>query len=73
MNKEDLAEIEQNIQVPIKPKKLSSLSIKPSNRVNINSLMSKVREEERKQKKENLFFFGFISIVILTTGVIASL
>ena len=42
-------------------------------RVDINNLMSKVREEERKQKKENVVLFGFISGVIVVTGIIASL
>jgi len=46
---------------------------KISGRVNINNLMSRVREEERKQKKENLVFFGLISSVIVITGIIASL
>jgi hypothetical protein len=35
--------------------------------------MTKVRDEERKQKKENLVFFGLISSVIVITGIIASL
>ena len=42
-------------------------------RVDINRLMSKVREEEKKQKKENLVFFGLISSVIIISGIIASL
>ena len=42
-------------------------------RVDINTLMTKVRDEERKQKKENLVFFGLISSVIVITGIIASL
>ena len=46
---------------------------KISSRVDINRLMSKVREEEKKQKKENLVFFGLISSVIVITGIIASL
>ena len=45
---------------------------KASNRVNINNLMSKVREEEKKQRKENLIFFGLIGSVIIVTGIIAS-
>jgi len=44
-----------------------------SNRVDINDLMSKVRDDEKKQKKENLVFFGLIASVIVITGVIASL
>ena len=44
-----------------------------SKRVDINKLLSRVRSEERKQKKENLVFFGVISSVIVATGIIASL
>ena len=42
-------------------------------RVDINQLMSKVRQGEKKQKKENLVFFGLIASVIVITGIIASL
>ena len=42
-------------------------------RVDINVLLSKVREEKKKQSKENLVFFGLISSVIIITGIIASL
>ena len=53
--------------------KVSNSSSKIPGRVDINNLMLKVREEERKQKKENLVFFGLISSVIVITGIIASL
>tara|TARA_Y100000768_G_scaffold383273_1_gene365106 strand:+ start:504 stop:749 length:246 start_codon:yes stop_codon:yes gene_type:complete len=43
-----------------------------SPKVNINSLMDKVREEKRKEKKENLIFLGLIASVVLITGAIAS-
>ena len=46
---------------------------KITKRVDINKLLSRVRSEERKQKKENLVFFGVISSVIVATGIIASL
>ena len=42
-------------------------------RVDINDLLSRAREDERKQKKENLVFFGVIALVIAITGIIASL
>ena len=71
MSGERIIEVEGHIKTP------SDISIKsPSKipgRVDINNLMSKVREEERKQKKENLVFFGLISSVIVITGIIASL
>ena len=57
MSGERIIEVEQHIKTP------ADISIKsPSKipgRVDINNLMSKFREEERKQKKENLVFFWF--------------
>ena len=44
-----------------------------NSRVDINDLLSRAREDERKQKKENLVFFGVIASVIAVTGIIASL
>ena len=52
---------------------LEKPSVKNHNRVDINDLMSKVRDEKKKQRKENLIFFGLVSSVIIITGVIASL
>ena len=45
----------------------------PNHRVDINDLLFRVREDERKQKKENLIFFGAIASIIAITGIIASL
>ena len=45
----------------------------PHARVDINDLISRARDDEKKQKKENLVFFGLISSVIVITGIIASL
>ena len=44
-----------------------------SNRVDINDLMSRVRDDEKKQKKENLVFFSLVASIIVITGIIASL
>ena len=44
-----------------------------ANRVDINDLMSRVRDDEKKQKKENIVFFSLIAVVIDITGIIASL
>ena len=41
-------------------------------KVDINLLMDKVREEKKKEKKENLIFVSLIASVILITGAIAS-
>ena len=45
----------------------------PDRRVDINDLLSRVRDNEKKQKKENLVFFGLVASVIVITGIIASL
>ena len=42
-------------------------------RVDINVLLSKVRDDEKKQKKENLAFFGIVTLVVVIIGIIASL
>ena len=44
-----------------------------SGRVNINNLMSKIRADYRKQKKENLVFVSLIGSIVVITGIIASL
>ena len=44
-----------------------------SRKVNINNLMSKVRADYRRQKKENLVFVGLIGSIVIITGIIASL
>ena len=53
--------------------KVNESQIKNSGRVNINNLMSKVRADYRKQKKENLVFVGLIGSIVVITGIIASL
>ena len=45
---------------------------KKDKKVDINLLMDKVREEKKKEKKENLIFVSLIASVILITGAIAS-
>ena len=42
-------------------------------KVDINILMDRVREEKKKEKKENIIFLSLIASAILITGVIASL
>ena len=44
-----------------------------TSRVNINNLLSKVRKENNKEKKENYIFVGLICAVVAVTGIIASL
>ena len=43
-----------------------------SKRVDINNLLSKVRQEKNKEKKENLIFLSLICGVVAVTGIIAS-
>ena len=44
-----------------------------ASRVNINDLLSKLKQEKNKEKKENYIFLGLICGVIVITGIIASL
>ena len=53
--------------------KVNESQTKNSGRVNINNLMSKVRADYKKQKNENLVFYGLIGFVVVITGIIASL
>ena len=43
-----------------------------SKKVDINDLLSKVRQVKNKEKKENLIFVGLICGVVAVTGIIAS-
>ena len=52
--------------------KTQSIRSKTS-KVNINNLLSKVRKENNKEKKENYIFLGLICGVVMVTGIIASL
>ena len=49
------------------------LKKKDLHKVDINVLMDRVREEKKKEKKENIIFLSLIASAILVTGVIASL
>ena len=53
--------------------KVNESRAKSSGRVNINNLMSKVRADHKKKKKENLVFVGLIGSIVVITGIIASL
>ena len=43
-----------------------------SKKVDINDLLSKVRQEKNKDKKENYIFLAVICGVVVATGIIAS-
>ena len=62
------AEVSSNAKM-----KVNEYSTKNSARVNINNLMSKVRADYKKKKKENLVFVGLIGSIVVITGIIASL
>ena len=53
---------------------INTQSIKSkTSKVNINNLLSKVRKENNKEKKENYIFLDLICAVVAVTGIIASL
>ena len=45
----------------------------PNIKVDINDLLTRVRDEKKKERKENLLFLSLIASVIVITGIIASL
>jgi len=53
--------------------KVNEFQTKSSRTVNINNLMSKVRADYQKQKKEKLVFVSLIGSVVVLTGIISSL
>ena len=61
-------EVSRNVRM-----KINESRTKTSAKVNINNLMSKVRADHKKQKKENLVFVGLIGSIVVITGIIASL
>ena len=62
-----------NTEIPNLNRTYVSKAKSRNHRVDINDLLSRAREDERKQKKENLVFFGAIASIIAITGIIASL
>ena len=55
-------------------KDLNKTSIdRSSKKVDINLLLSKVRQEKNKEKKDNYIFLGLVCGVVAITGIIASL
>ena len=42
-------------------------------KVNINILLNKVRTDKKREQLESIVFIGLISVVVITTGIIASL
>ena len=64
---------DRNIKVPNLNYRRVNRKRSSNTKVDINDLMNRVRESEKKQKKENLVFFSLIASVIVITGIIASL
>ena len=55
----------------------ANLTIKKTSRkskkVDINILLNKVRVAQKKEKFENIIFFGLVAMSIVVTGIIVSL
>ena len=45
---------------------------KKSNRVDINQLLARVREEKKKENKVSLLFFSLIALIFFASGLILS-
>ena len=44
-----------------------------SKKVNINVLLNNIRTDKKREQLESIVFIGLISVVVITTGIIASL
>ena len=44
-----------------------------SKKVDINTLLKKVRVAQKKEKFENTIFFGMVAMAVVVTGIIVSL
>ena len=42
-------------------------------KVNINILLNNIRTDKKREQLESIVFIGLIAVVIITTGIIASL
>ena len=63
----------------IKKKQIPSTSMtseesrgKTSSRVNINHLIARVKEQEKKENKTNLIYLSLFGVLILSIGIILS-
>jgi hypothetical protein len=63
----------------IKKKQIRSTSMtseesrgKTSSRVNINHLIARVKEQEKKENKTNLIYLSLFGVLILSVGIILS-
>jgi len=63
----------------IKKKQIPSTSMtseeskgKTSSRVNINHLIARVKEQEKKENKTNLIYLGLFGVLIFSVGIILS-
>ena len=50
----------------------NNINIDRKTKVNINTLLNRVRADKKKEKIEVYLFFGFISLALITTGIIVS-
>ena len=46
---------------------------KSAKKVDINILLSKIRDDQKKEKFENTVLFGLVAAVVVVTGIIISL
>ena len=56
----------------VSPPELHSLKHQKK-RVDINTLLNKVRENQKKEKLESTIFFSLVAAVIVVTGIIISI
>ena len=70
MSAENITGIDKNLSALKTPEATKEKNV--SGRVNINHLLARVREEQKKQNKVNLTFFGIFASLVIVVGIILS-
>ena len=70
MSAEKIINIDGNNFSPLEKPNFKDEKIK--NRVNINELLARVREEKKKEGKVNIIFFGLLASLVFIAGIILS-
>jgi hypothetical protein len=70
MSAENIINTEKRLETSQTPEVSKNQNL--SGRVNINDLLARVRDEQKKQNKVNMTFFGIFASLVIVVGIILS-
>ena len=76
LNDKSFSDVNTNLETPnsnITTEKHLNEKKKISKRVDINTLLNKVRANQKKEKLESTIFFSLVAAIIVVTGIIISI